>query len=217
MHSGRRAIFLFLVTTTLACGVIAVGCSDSHPPGASDGNGGTHFETVDGGERDGATTSDAATDGGDAASDTGFPCLDDTSVTIDGGAGTTDCPKIPSCSAYCARIATRYKRGVAQTAVDCITKLGTCADPYEPRNCVDLALGRACGDATAKTYCTPLVTACDPNAGGAGSNITESDCEVLASAMTSTGRMDLASCLQGQITAGTCPNGAVMCTTSIRE
>jgi hypothetical protein len=61
------------------------------------------------------------------------------------------------------------------------------------------------------------VTACDPNAGGPGSNITESDCETLADALTTAGRNEYQSCLQTQISGGNCPNTVLTCTQQIRE
>jgi len=213
----RRSVFLFFFVATLVSGAVAAGCSDSNPPPASAGDDSPHLVTVDGGVT--ATTGDAAIEeaGLDAAQFIGTPCLDDTSETIDGGAGPTSCPTIGSCSALCTRIATRFKQGVAQVAIHCLTQLGACTDDVATASCVEGALGRACADTSSTSYCSAFVTTCDPNAGGASSNISENDCEHLANALTSTGRTQFSTCVQGKITAGTCPVEVLACVNDLHE
>jgi hypothetical protein len=83
--------------------------------------------------------------------------------------------------------------------------------------CVDTAAGMACADPTSKGYCGALVKPCDPNAGGAGSNIDEQGCELLTNGMSSSGRSAFAGCLQSKIDAGTCPAEVVNCADEIRQ
>ena len=216
MLRGRRSVFVLLSVTTLALGAIVVACSEGNPPAASEGADGTHFETVDSGSgrETGPTTDGDAGDAGDAAADADLgSCLGD--VAVDAGDGGTTCAG--DCASHCVAIGKNYRVGVAETAVACVRALGSCSDVTQVRSCVDLALERACPSPTATGYCTPLVTACDPNAGGDGSNISERGCESYASALSPTGRGVFSGCIAKQVDAGTCAAGIIDCAEAIRE
>lgn len=175
---------------------------------------GSPFE---GGSFDGATAPDAARDSGrdGDAGDAGPACLDE---RLDGGPEpSTKCPKTGPCAAACERLVPRYKAGVATAAATCIANLRSCTSAAEVLPCVDLALGRACADPTATPYCTPLVTACDPNAGGVGSVISQDGCVSFASGMSPSGRAAFASCIQSKIASGTCAKDVGSCADEIRQ
>jgi len=214
---SRRAI-LFGAITALAFDAALLGCSSDKPKAAS----------VTPTDRDAEPNADAtpSKDGGRDANDAADapvdpvidagPCLDDKPAPTDGGAAPV-CPTSGTCSAICDRIVDHYKLGVAQVAVTCILKLSSCSIPTDVMACVDGALGRACVDSTSKGYCTPLVKACDPNAGGPGSSIDEAGCESFANGFSSSGRTAFATCLQSKIDVGTCPTEVVACADEIRQ
>lgn len=227
---ARRAILLVAITT-LSLDLAIVGCS-SDKPAASGGSttgldgsasGGDGSKLDGSGEGDGSSSGDA---GGDSQAEedanNGFVCLDDKSVGADGGAAG-DGGGLPvscsngSCAAHCDSIHDHYKLGVAQHAIQCISKLANCDSLVLVRNCVDDAISRACKDSTSPGYCMPLVTACDPNAGMPNSTIDEQGCEIFANAFSSAGRTAFSTCLQAKITAGTCPAENGTCADQIRQ
>ena len=213
---------LLVVTTAgaLVGGLLAFGCSDDAPP-MQEGDPGAQLGAIDGGPReassDGASLADA--DASDGATDPDIlACVDDADVRGAGGASAPlACPDIASCSGLCGRVAARFKRGVAQTAIACLRELGTCGDANATRGCVARAHARACADATSAGYCGPLVTACDPNAGGAGSNISQADCERVASALSASGRSTLKTCMEAQVSSGTCASDVGDCFRALEE
>jgi hypothetical protein len=207
------------VGMALASVVLVVACSSDKPPATGSGpisssGGGTTSSS--GGVDSGGDSSKPTTDaGGDAPPI--IPCTNDTSIKIDGGTPPTDCSQSPTCAAHCTNIRDHYKLGVAQTAIACLAKLPNCNTLSDVHACVDLAIGNACPDTAAVTFCTPLVPACDPNAGKSGSNIDEAGCELFANGMSSAGRTAFNNCLQTKISAGTCPVEVLDCTAKIRE
>lgn len=212
------------VVATISIDLAMIGCSSDKPPAGS-GTTGTDAapSTSDANtSKDGAQDADGSSD----AADEQFVftgCLDDkpapdggTEAGVDASAPPV-CPSSGDCSAICAHIVDHYKLGVAQVAVSCLLKLPSCASKFDVFVCVDSATGIACADPTSKGYCTPLVTACDPNAGGAGSLIDEVGCELVARSLSSSGRSALATCFQSKTDAGTCPADVLMCTDDIRQ
>jgi hypothetical protein len=163
---------------------------------------------------------DVAADASDDEPDTSTPfqCLDDRPAPIDAGvdAGDTSCPETGACSAECAAVRDHYKLGVAQVAIRCIKGLPSCDEPADVRSCVDKALLAACPDSTATTYCEGLVPACDPNAGGPGSQIDQKGCEAIANGLTASGRATFSNCVNAKIEAGTCPTEVALCADAIR-
>lgn len=157
-----------------------------------------------------ATIRDAAPDTRDAAD--AKPCLGD---TADGGAPASKCPTTGACAASCARVANHYRAGVAEAAIACVNK--SCTSVASLSLCVDSALAEACPEGTAASYCRPLVTACDPDAGGIGSTISQEGCESFANGLSAAGRSVFASCLQAKITAGTCARENAACADEIRR
>lgn len=213
---SRRAIFLGAITT-LSIEAATLGCSSDKPPPAS-----STTKTDAGPNTDATPSSDSgqdASDANDAAVDqlvNNGTCLDDQPAPTDGGVAPA-CPSTGTCSAFCAHILDHYKLGVAQVAITCLLKLSSCSTTTDVIACVDAALGQACADPTSKGYCTPLVKACDPNAGGAGSSIDEQGCESFANGFSSSGRTAFTSCLQSKIDVGTCPTEVVTCADEIRQ
>ncbi len=226
---ARRAILL-VAFTTLSLDLAIVGCS-SDKPAASGGTTTSGFDGSasggDGSKLDGSGDGSSSGDGGgdsqtpEQDANNGFVCLDDKSVGVDGGAGDGGALPVScsngSCAAHCDSIHDHYKLGVAQHAIQCISKLANCDSLVLVRNCVDDAIGRACKDSTSPGYCMPLVTACDPNAGMPNSTIDEQGCEIFANAFSSAGRTAFSTCLQAKITAGTCPAENGTCADQIRQ
>lgn len=212
------------VVATLSIDLAMIGCSSDKPPAGS-GTTGTDaaLSPIDAtSSRDGGKDADGSSD----ATDEEFVftgCLDDKPAPdagVDSGVDASAppvCPTSGDCSAVCDHIVDHYKLGVAQVAVSCLLKLPSCASKFDVFVCVDSATGIACKDPTSKAFCTPLVTACDPNAGGPGSNIDEGGCELVASSLSSSGRSALASCIQSKTDAGTCPADVLVCTDDIRQ
>jgi hypothetical protein len=193
-----------------------LGCSSSTvltPISTTLGEGGP---TSEGSFDASAEARDAAKDAGrDADAGDASACLDE---RLDGGPEpSTKCPKTGPCAVACERLVPRYKAGVATAAATCIANLRSCTSAPEVLPCVDLALGRACADPTAAPYCTPLVTACDPNAGGVGSIISQSGCESFAIGMSASGRAAFASCIQSKIASGTCAKDVGSCADEVRQ
>jgi len=211
----RRVLALSAIGVSGLLAPLACSSSTVLTPISTLGEGGPRSE---GGSFDASTEPrDAAKDSGrDAdAGDASPPCLDE---RLDGGPEpSTKCPKTGPCAAACERLVPRYKAGVATAAATCIANLRSCTSAAEVLPCVDLALGRACADPTATPYCTPLVTACDPNAGGVGSVISQDGCVSFASGMSPSGRAAFASCIQSKIASGTCAKDVGSCADEIRQ
>lgn len=229
MTSKRRVLShgaLFVagsVLTILACS------SDDRPPGvgtsASSSSSGSQSSTSgsssssSGGAGDGGSSSSSSSAGGpvDSGADTGptFQCAGDTPKTADGGAPLpTSCLGTP-CADACTKAAQNYRVGVAQAAVACLSKLATCSGA-SVLNCNVAAMDATCSDPTAKTFCTPLVSACDPSAGQPGSIITQEDCERFASALGAAGRATFRTCLETKTSAGTCALEADLCFATVQ-
>lgn len=220
---SRRALLLGALAAT-SIDLALVGCSSDKPQAASsttstDAAPNTTDATR---SKDGGQDADAAGDAADEEVVKGS-CLDDEPAPTDGGADGGDgsaapvCPSSGTCSAVCAHILDHYKLGVAQVAITCLLDLPSCSTTTDVLACVDTALGMACADPTSNGYCSALVKACDPNAGGLGSNIDETGCESFANGLSSSGRSAFASCLQSKIDAGTCPAEVVACADEIRQ
>lgn len=158
----------------------------------------------------GGSDGSAPTDGGDAGD--GGTCLGD---APDGGAAV--CPSAGPCGEPCARILVHYKGAVARAAVECIGTLPSCENAADVIPCVDQALARACPDSTAPSFCGPLVTTCDPEAGDAGTMISQQGCELFANGLSSAGRAVLQACFEEKIAAGTCPTEVGACADEIRR
>ncbi len=212
---AQRAVLILTVLGAGARSVVA--CSDDKPPAAdvSSSSGGPSGRT--------AAATDASGDGGDPSADdaadgqTAFDagdCLGDQPAE-DGGFPA--CPDSGTCVTHCNNIVAHYRLGLAQVAVGCILKLPSCSDPFDVNLCVDNALGRACKDPSSPGYCAPLVTPCDPNAGGPSSLIDEQGCETFGNGLSAAGRDALASCIKSKIDAGTCPSDVRLCTDEIRQ
>lgn len=228
---ARRLVLLGAVAF-VALDVLLVACSDELPPGAGSSSGDS---PIDASRPEAAPTNEGGSFGGDAsdggtvpddggggtdtgAVDTGppFTCIDDRPLVVDGGTAPSSCPGSASCSGYCDRIRMNYKLGVAQDAIQCLVALPSCANQAQVLGCVDRAVDKACTDGTTKGYCTPLVTACDPNAGQPGSNIDQAGCEALAKGLGDAGRGTFATCVDGKTDAGTCPNEVGVCSEAVR-
>ena len=201
---------------TLCVNLALFGCSSRDPPQFSSSSAGGLPGTEAGPTGDGAAA-DGDAGPGDATTDpiVNGPCLDDKPAPLD--ASALDCTASATCSAACARVLDRYKLGVAQTAIACLLALPSCSTATAVRACVDTALGNACPDGTSAGYCTPIVKACDPNAGGVGSNIDQQGCVSVANGLSSAGRSTFTGCLQSKIEAGTCPTEVVTCADEIRQ
>jgi hypothetical protein len=111
----------------------------------------------------------------------------------------------------------RYLPGVAEAVIACLGTKAACDPALDPVNCTDLATDKACPSASAKAQCTQVVPACDPNAGGIGSSITQEGCEMFARAMTDAGAAEFFGCLQQKIDSGTCAADNVLCADAIRR
>ncbi len=212
---GRYAVVGVFFGTSIA---LLLACSDARPPiheiGSSDG--GVRPPDVDGSVyRDGAVDGDAGADAD--AEPFSQPCLDDTpAYAFDAGSAAPNCPA-GSCATHCANIIANYKLGLAQVAVACLRELPDCSEVTAVRACVDSAMAAACVDSTSAAFCGPLVTACDPNAGGAGSQIDEVGCRTLVHGMSAGGRSVFGACIEAKINAGTCAAEVSECGDAIRE
>ncbi len=223
VHASSRSSLLVGGVLVGLVGVVFAACSSADRPPATGAASSSGTNSSGGSSGDAATPSDAASDAasvdaGDAATDAGvIPCYGDTPLTGDGGALPLECTSSSSCAAHCLAVRDHYRVAVAQVAIACIRKLSSCSDPNDVRACVDQGIGNACSQATSAGYCKPLVTACDPAAGGAGSNIDEAGCERFAHALSTGGRDAFTTCLQSKIEAGTCPVEVITCANQIRE
>jgi hypothetical protein len=132
-------------------------------------------------------------DGGDGG--TTVACLDDKSP-----AAQPACPGAGECQDACDTFATDYKKGLSADIRKCLT-VAICQT--STATCADKALAKACVDATATTFCTPLVAGCK------GSNpadtITQASCEALAKGLTAAGRDVLKTCFENEAVCGDCP------------
>ena len=217
----RRTILLGMFA--LLADLAPSACSSSqHAGGLTNQDGGSQG-VDDGGDANALADADAKSDAsGDASGDASADapakdCLDDKVSPTDGGDAGTVCPSSGPCSAACARILDRYKAGVAQAAAACILALPSCGSSAEVVPCVDRALARACPDPTSPSYCAPLVTPCDSDAGGFGSMISEHGCESFANGLAGTGRQVFAACIRSKIDAGTCATEVGSCADDIRQ
>lgn len=215
MTSNRRLIARTALVLFASALCILACSSDDRPVGAvtgttstSSGSTGTGSSSSSGSATDGGgdgSLSDASSSGTlDAAEEAGTPCVGDVPITKDGGTLPSSCPDSPSCSARCTKIAKNFRVGLAQSGVACLRGLSTCDDIPAVLRCLTAMIGLACTDSTATTFCSPLVTACDPNAGGDGSLISTESCASFVSALTPDGRATFKTCMDDKIGAGTC-------------
>ena len=211
---ARRAILLGAFAT-LSVELTMMGCSSDKPAATTNATDGSSAG-------DAVPSNDAALVDGDAAGDAAVdqlvngPCWDDKPAPIDASA-TPGCPSSATCSAICEHVVDHYKLGVAQVAIACLVALPSCSTQSDVYACVDKALGNACADPAAPAYCTSIVKACDPNAGGLGSSIDQQGCVTFANGFSAAGRSTFAGCLQSKIEAGTCPTEVVTCADEIRR
>ena len=217
MRVKRAALISAVLGITTQC---VVACSADKPQGAVSSSSGVPSSSSGGPTLD-AASSDADADAGvlpdaDATADAplGNTCLGDDPVQA---GGFPTCPDSGDCAPYCNDIVAHYRLGLAQVAVACLSKLSSCADTVDVNLCVDKALDRACKDTSSVGYCSPLVTPCDPNAGGPSSLIDELGCETFGNGLSPSGRDVLATCIQAKISAGTCPSDVRLCTDAIRQ
>ncbi|MEZ4262301.1 MAG: hypothetical protein R3B36_24685 [Polyangiaceae bacterium] len=126
-------------------------------------------------------------DAGGDASDAGA-CLGDTDAGL-------DCNQAGACGDICRSYLGDYKSGPAKATVDCLLKDTTQCDNGMTLACADKAVGQACADPTATTFCQGLVTRCT-NANPGGRPLTQADCEKLARALTPAGRGHFTDCIE---------------------
>lgn len=203
-----RARFLLLTTALsagTAVGVMGMGCSvtstasDGGTPATDDAATGTDSSTTD------SSTTDGGGDGGACLANEGLaPTCEGASL---------------SCAATCAGFLPNYKNAVGRAIVECILALPTCEGAtVEVANCVQKALGKACADPTAKTFCDPLVVSCGGADGGAdagASRLPQSECEDIATGLNATGRAALTSCIT-EGTVGYCTASPSFCIDAIQ-
>jgi hypothetical protein len=129
---------------------------------------------------------DAGVDGGNTGA-----CLDDTGTAL-------SCPADPlACAGACAKFGPAFKKRVGDAIWSCYVAADpTCPDPNANAaadTCFATALGKACADASASTFCdTFLASTCagDVNAG----KIDKAGCVKFATGLTQAGRDQLTSC-----------------------
>ncbi|MBX3200955.1 MAG: hypothetical protein KF894_22640 [Labilithrix sp.] len=215
----------FRATTVVARGALALAgaaaaCSTSHPSGVDYGTSPAPSDSSDA-SRDAAEAdaSDAEADDAaapDATPDAG-PCVRDDLAPDDAGAKEIVCPTTGPCAEACDRVVARYRPGVAQVAARCVAALPSCESPLDVIPCVDQAVASACADPSSTAYCKPLVSACDPDAGGPMSAISEQGCVMLANGLSDAGRAAFKSCLDDKIASGTCAMEVIECADEIRR
>ena len=90
--------------------------------------------------------------------------------------------------------------------------LPTCENAdAENSNCVQIALGKACADPSAGTYCTPIVEGCLGDAGDAGTSALDLGlCTDLATGLNSKGRGAFTTCVT-EGTGGYCKPDPTSC------
>ena len=212
----RALASIFGPAIVVAAGSGIAACASDRPAaGNSDGRGDGGAIVVgdaarldeDGGGLDGSV--DGSANHGEAGA-----CLGDAPPAADAGVA---CSASGPCSEACQRITSSYKAAVARAAIECIAALPSCEVTADVVPCVDQALQRACPDPTSAGFCAPLVTACDPNAGDAGSAISLAGCELFANGLSSAGRTTFAACIEDKINQGTCPAEIASCADSIRQ
>lgn len=150
-----------------------------------------------------------AADAADAA-----PCIGD---AYDGGtAPLARCPA-GACKAACERVVPKYKGGVADAMVTCLSGVAACDPGRDVTACLDRALGRACATPEANATCSTIVPQCDPNAGGVGSAISQEGCASIVRGMSTAGSDEFVACIRAKIAAGTCPREVATCAEDVRR
>ncbi len=199
--------FLLLTGALAAATVVGVGTTSGCTTTSTSTDGGTTGDSgpgTDSGGDDGST--------GDSGA-----CLGDTASTpapdAEGGGGI-DC-SANGCDLQCASASANFRAGVAEEIQKCLLKLSACEDNAAGINgCIEDAVGKACTDSSATTFCTPLVTACggggeggaDASTADGGASQTvfdQNNCEALATALSADGRTALKTCVDEGI-AGNC-------------
>lgn len=217
-QSFSSGITLGIGATAVVAAALAVEACSSDKPlvAAEDGHGpdGGQAAVTDAASLDGAEAGPGVRDASEPDVEAGI-CLDETPSSVDGGGAV--CPMAGPCSEPCLHIASNYKAGVAHAAVECIASLASCEVAADTIPCVDQALARACADPSAAGYCGPLVVACDPNAGDAGSSISQGGCEMFANGLSTAGRAAFKACMDDKIAQGSCAADVGECADLIRQ
>jgi hypothetical protein len=175
------------------------------PAANADGNGSSNGGAAD---ASGSTTvSDAsASDAGDG--EAAAACIGDQGADPDCAAS--------KCPTECETIKTRFKKGVANEILGCMEMYPSCESNYScisERGASDPDAGRAiCDDATATTFCQPLVDSCKVND---GEEITMESCVAMAKILTASGRDEFTSCITEGM-AGYCTYGSSWCLDAMR-
>ena len=167
------------------------GSAASSTPGASTNNG---VAATDGGAADGSTAPDSGTGTGTGGGGGGAACLDDSAP-----AAQPACPANGECQFACDSFASDYKKGLSADIRACLTA-DLCSS--DTSSCSNKALGKACADPTATTFCTPMVNGC--KAANAADSITQASCESLAKGLSVTGRASLQGCFETDTDCGGC-------------
>lgn len=207
LRLGAAALFV------AAAGRAVVACSDDRPPAG--GVGTTPQPTGEGGTTEGGALVDVNVVDADADAEPTGPCVGDALDAGDAGAdadASLVCPE-GACKPACERVIANYRGGVAQVAIACIAALPSCTTAAEIVPCVDQGIAAACLEPEAKTFCTPIVSACpDIDAG----SISQPFCESFVKGFNATGRAAFNSCIQGS-DAGTCADAIHGCADTIRQ
>lgn len=200
-----RAKFLLLTGTIGAATALAMtaasGCTVVQKSG-TDGGGPAEDPPAQDAAVD--TTDASATDGGGTD---GGSCLG--GGTAD--AGAVDCSGLATngCDLTCERWAPTFKPAIAKAMADCLLKLPSCEGGTDAVTaCADAALAKACDDPTAKSYCTPIATACSGS--DSGDHVTQAGCEALAKGLSEEGRTTFLSCVT-EGTPGYCTADSSYC------
>ncbi len=207
MKVDRTRFLLLTGTISTATALAMAGASGCTVVSKSDGSdASTTPATTD----DGGSTTPSANDGGGAKGDAGTTsdCLG--SGGDDGGA--LDCSALAAngCDIACEGYATNFKPEVAKAIADCLLLLPSCEGDFDAMQaCTTAALAKACDDATAKTFCAPIASACGKNDGGAA-DIDSSTCEALAKGLSTEGRGSFLSCVD-EGTPGYCTPDSSYC------
>ena len=178
----------------------------------ADEPGGAGDPVTDAGGNSPSDAADGSADAGDvdgaADADSGPACIGDQDAEPSCAAS--------ACPTECETIKTRFKKGVANQILGCMAMYPSCESSTSciaERGTDDPDAGRAiCEDATATTFCQPLVDSCKAND---GEEITLESCVAMAKILTAAGRDEFTSCITEGM-AGYCTYGSSWCLDAMR-
>jgi hypothetical protein len=200
-----RAKFLMLASV-IGTGTLA-GCSSSATTSSTSDGGAATADSGTGSTADSGGSS--TTEGGDAGT-----CTNESTAPVnctEAAAGTAACGAV--FDRLCGAYVTDFKSDLSIVAANCLLATTNCSEGIGLAgvpSCVAEALGAACPDPTAESFCNDLVTACTE---GGVARLSLSDCLSVAPVLSTAGRAALTSCIN-EGTVGACGANPTDCITA---